>query len=257
MPYIKKIYNAGGIIEVKKTYSARFGLKGIARSENCNPTPLDVEKVNDANAEQKLRLLLFTNFKANDWHLVFTYRPLRRPSPDQAKAVFKKQVQQMRKHFKKELGIELKYIYVTEYESTAIHHHMIIPDADIRPLQKMWREYGTLRGTPIRDTQHLANLAYYFIKETKHRKDGAGRHQRRWIASTNLKKPTVKIIKVSASEWAKEPKAKKGYYIDKTVGDGSGVKNYENPLNGLPCQFYRLIPWERAAEEKFEDFPTV
>ena len=70
--YIKKTWRAGRTVEVKKTFSARFGKK-IARGENLRETPRDVEEVNRRNAVANLRRILNANFGPGDWHAIFTY----------------------------------------------------------------------------------------------------------------------------------------------------------------------------------------
>lgn len=244
MQCYKKIVRAGDVIEVTETCSARLGKKGT-KAPRQNPTPIEMERVNDEIAETTLRHLLLENFKPGDWHAVATYPSTARPNPKQARAKIKKFLELARKHFKA-IGKELKYIHVTEYDGKAIHHHVVIEGVDIRPLQKMWRDCGggTLRGTPINDIEHLINLAYYLIKETKNRYDGAGRHVRRWCASKNLKRPTP-TRKTIKKVWHREPRAYKGYYLQK-FEDGDTVKMYENPLTMAPCRFYRMLPVDRA-----------
>ena len=250
MPYIEKTFYCNGIIEKKKCYSGRQGIKGLPRDTNHTHTPEDVQKVNNNRAEMKLRHLLFCNFRPGDWHAVLTYRKkskpgsdeVKRPTPDEAKQRLRAFIAELRVYFREVLHQELVYIHATEYEATAIHHHIVLPGVDIRPLCKMWKKNGTLRPTAIRNVQHLANLAHYLVKETKGRLDKNGRHVRRWIGSTNLKKPRVSWRKVKANSWQKLPRPGKGYHLDKTVGAGAGVEVYANDKTGTPVQFFRLVP---------------
>lgn len=242
MAYIEKTYRCNGIIEKRKCYSGRQGIKGLPRDTNHARTPEEMQKVNDAKAEMKLRHLLFCNFRPGDWHAVLTYKRTARPDPDEAKQLLKDFIAELRVYFREVLHQELVYIHSTEYEGKAIHHHLVLPGVDIRPLCKMWKANGTLRPTPIRNVQHIANLAHYLIKETKGRLDKNGRHVRRWIGSKNLKKPRVTWRKVKANSWQRQPRPGKGYHLDKAVGAGEGVEVYTNSKTGTPVQFFRLLP---------------
>ena len=240
MPYIKKTVRAGPVIEVRKTFSTRFGSKGGRRSSPKNATPEKVKRMNDRYAEDKLRWLLLANFKKGDWHLVATYRRDARPTPEDSKALLSKFFRDLRKHFKR-IGQELKYIEATEYKNRAIHHHIIIPSCDIRPIQQFW-PYGKIRPTDITDTQHLISLASYLVKETSETFREKGGYKKRWNQSRNLVIPEPKTEIIRVGRWSDHPKPKKGYYIDKTVGEsGDGVELYENPITGNLCQFYRMI----------------
>ncbi|MFV0413328.1 MAG: hypothetical protein ACK5L3_08670 [Oscillospiraceae bacterium] len=253
MKCYRKIVRAGDVIEVTETCSSRLG-KHDKKAPRQNPTPLEMQKVNDEIAEATLRHLMFCNFKPGDWHCVLTYRREDRPTPQQSKANLQKFIEETRKYFRKSLGKEFKYIHTTEYEASAIHHHIVIEGVDIRPLQKIWRAAGggMLRGTPINDLNHITNLAYYLIKETKNRYDGAGRHVRRWAASKNLKRPTVKRTPIK-KVWNRTPQPYKGYYLQK-FEDGDVVKTYENPLTMAPCRFYRMLPNAKPEPKKKKMF---
>ena len=252
MPYIEIEYNAGGVIEKKRTFSARHNQKGIKRSQNISPTTEAVQIVNDNNAEMNLRHKLYCNFQ-DGYHLTGTFFKDSRPTPEEAKKIVKKFLAYCRKHFRTVLNKEFKYIYVIEYQQTAIHAHIVIEGVDVRPLQKFWKKNGALRATLINDIDHLTKLAHYLIKETKNKYDKNGRHVRRYFASKNLIQPTIKKHIVAAHTW-KEPKAPQGYYLDKQVGDGKGFYDYENLLNGMPCQFVRLISYETQEVQRWREY---
>lgn len=80
MPYFKTIWVCGRTIEVHKGYSKR-----VQKHESRNPreqlTPEEVEKINEKNAENRLRRLLNANFKGNDYHLQMTYKKENRVPP--------------------------------------------------------------------------------------------------------------------------------------------------------------------------------
>lgn len=239
MAYIKTTITAGKTIEVSKTYSARYGVKGIKRSENINPTPEKVKKINQRNAEKRLRRLINTNFGEGDIHLVLTYKKEERPDVEGAHKELKNFIKRIKRVYEKE-GLELKYIAVTEYEGKAIHHHMIIPGIDMRLIQKKW-PHGKTRPTFMDDTGEYSLLAEYLIKETSKTflEDGAAM-KRRYIGSRNLVEPTVKKEIIKAQKFNNDPKPVKGYYVDK-----NSIVNGIHEITGWPYQFYRMIKIER------------
>ncbi len=234
MPYIQQTVKAGKTIEVFKYFSTRYGNSGARRGIRDKPTPEQQMKVNRDHAERKLRWLINENFKANDIHLVVTYKRENRPDIETAL----KQRRNMLRRFERvyeNAGIEFKYIAVTEYKNTAIHHHLIINRIDVSLLQDKWT-FGKLRPTYLDDTGDYSELAAYLIKET----DKTFRNEevpisKRWSCSKNLKKPkiTKKIIK--ANTWNKIPKAIKGYYIDT-----DSIYNGTHKFTGHPYQSYTM-----------------
>lgn len=246
MPYIKEIAITGKVKEVCKKYSARYGRKDIARSQNVNITPEDVKKVNQRNAETKLRRLINTNFGYNDIHLVLTYRKGERPTPQESKKYLEKFLRDLRKLYR-QYGIELKYISVTEYKNKAIHHHLVINSFDMREITPLW-PYGRARPTFLDDTGQYGQLASYLIKETSKTFElEDAPYGKRWNQSRNLKKPDIKTTVINRNSWRKEPKPDKGYYLekDKTF---SGVSE----ITGYKYQFYSMVLLATRAARKRE-----
>lgn len=239
MPYFKTVIVAGKTIEVYKGYTRKLG-DHRPRSGRKKPTAEEMEKVNQKNAEARLRRLINANFGYGDFHLVLTYRPELRPEPASAKNNIIKFIRKLRAEYKK-LGEDLKYIHVTEYKTTAIHHHLIINDVDNKNISKLVRklwEYGNPKFTSLDGTGQYKRLAEYLIKETsKTFKSHEGGHMQRYSCSRNLKKPVSKttVIK-NAKRWSQTPKAKKGYYIDKET-----VENGISLWTGRPFQRYTMI----------------
>lgn len=236
MPYIEKVVKAGKTIEVTKTHSIRYPGKKIPRSPNKSQTPEDVKKINERNAETNLRHLINTNFGYQDIHLVLTYRREKRPAtPEAAKADLEKFLRKLRNHFKKR-NQELKYIAVTEYKNKAVHHHLIISSMDTRALTDLW-PHGQPRPTYLDSSGQYGQLASYLIKETsKTFNSDDSVHGKRWCASKNLEKPKITTRIIAANTWQKDPKPRKGYFIEK----GSEKSGYSE-ISGYPYQFYRLI----------------
>ena len=242
MPYIKRITIAGKTKEIEKSYSSRYGKRGIGRSKNMNPTPLDVKRVNQRNAETRLRRLINCNFEKNDIHLVLTYKKEDRPNPEAAKKILANFIRRIKRRYEKE-GIEFKYIHVTEYgkKSGAIHHHILLPGIDMRIIQDTW-EYGKARPTYLDDKGDYGQLANYLIKQTSKafmQDDAKGR---RYHPSRGLKKPRTFVKIVHSNTYREDPKPEKGYYIEL-----DSIKNGVHEVTGSPYQFYRMIKIERGS----------
>lgn len=235
MPYIKSIWVSGFVTEVRKTYSSRYGRKNIARSKNCNPTPQAVKVLNEKYSLDRLRRLINENFKYKDIHLVLTYRREERPTPEEAKKNLKDFIRKLRAEYRKR-GIELKYIHTTEYERSAIHHHLIVNRIDVGVFSDLWK-FGRPHTTLLDPSGDYKKLASYFVKETnKSFSQSTSPNKKRWTPSKNLKqvKPSVEIIK--ADEWRKTPVVPKGYMLEK-----DSLVNAVSEVTGFPYQFYRLI----------------
>lgn len=248
--YIKKTWTAGRTVEVKKTYSARFGKK-LPRAGNILETSKAQERVNRQNAIDELRRILNENFKPGDWHAVFTYPQEVPPTKLQAKDALQLFLRRLRRVYRERLS-ELKYVHVTEYENKRIHHHFILPNlpCGMRPVKRLWkavvaelfytvteRERGEplhLRfpWSPLDDSGQYGALAEYLIKETdKTRKTSDAFSKRRYCCSKNIVHPKPKIELISAKEWRKDPPERKGHYIDKRESF-----NATSEENGLPMQ---------------------
>ena len=236
MPYYKETVLAGRVMEVRKKYSARLGVKGIPRSDNSNPTPEDAEKVNQANAERNLRIQTNENFEPGDFHAVLGFNGDWNPTPEEAKKAYEKFMRDLRSLYKKE-GTELKYISAMERGQRGqrkIHFHLIINYMETKKITPLW-PWGRIKFFPLDDTGQYAKLAAYIIKRTsKTFRVGEG-FKKRFNSSRNLRKPKPHNEKMPYSRWLKEPKAIWGYYIEKEkTFNGFGK-------NGYPMQFYSMV----------------
>lgn len=238
MAYFKTTIEAGATIEVTKSFTKRVGVK--AKGDREKPTPEEMEKINQMNAERTLRLKINANFGVDDPFITLTYRKDERPTPEQAKKNIKKVIDSLRKEFKK-LGVDLKYINVTEYQNKAIHHHLLINHIEGQDVSKMVRrlwKFGRPDFKYLDDTGQYKDLAAYLIKETsKTFKENDGGHKQRYSCSRNLIMPTPKteIIK-KAQRWLADPKPIKGYYIDKDT-----IYNGIDPFTGREYQKYTMV----------------
>lgn len=255
--YIRKTWKAGSTVEVKKTYSARYGKK-IPRGNNIGTTGKAQEEVNRRNAVAELRRTINANFKPGDWHAIFTYPNAKPPTSTQAYRDMDRFLRKLRVLYK-EKGMELKYVQPTEYKHKRIHHHMVMPNlvGGMEPVKRLWKQilaetYYTEKEremgeplhlrfpwSPLDDSGQYGELAEYLIKETdKSRNDPDAICKRRYRQSRNLihPKPVVEII--DAKRWKQEAAQRKGYYIDKNASF-----NAISEENGLPVQetIYVLI----------------
>nr|DAU88525.1 MAG TPA: protein of unknown function DUF1424 [Caudoviricetes sp.] len=233
MPYIETTVQAGSYLEVYKCHSYRYQCpeKGN-RKQKLERTTEQAAAVNERNAERKLRWLIQTNFSLGDIHLVVTYQKDKRPDPDGAKKEIRNALRRFQRVYEKE-GLEFKYIHVTEYKSTAVHHHLIIPSIDIRLLTDKWK-FGQLRPTFLYESGGYSELARYLIKETsKTFREDKNPNKKRWYGSRNLKKPKITKKIVKANTFATAPKERKGYILE----TDSYFSDYNS--DGYPYVFYR------------------
>lgn len=237
MPYIQEIITAGLVKEVRKYHSYKYQAKREQRGEKQQITPEEMIKINECNAERKLRILLNANFREDDFYLTLTYQG-ELPDAKQARKNFSKFTRRVRDFYKKK-GIALKYVGVTEYEGKRIHHHVLINAIDgvkKSDLKKFW-EHGFIKkedfgGQP----DDCRRLARYFVKESNNTFKAEERvHGLRWISSKNLIHPQPEKKVVRADSWKEEPQPVKGYYLDK-----DSVKEWITK-DGYHCQFYCLI----------------
>lgn len=248
--YIRKTWKAGKTVEVKKTFSARYGKPG-SRGAVIRPTSEAQETVNRRNAIGELRRTLNANFSPGDWHAMLTYPQKVPPTPEQAKRDINLFLRKLRAHYRGQ-GQELKYVQATEYKRKRIHHHIVLPklSSGLKPIKEIWKNllaetyytpeereigeplYMRFRVSILDDSGQYGKLAEYFIKETdKSRNDPDAICKRRYRQSRNLihPKPVVEII--DAKRWREEAAQQKGYYIDKKAS-----VNFVSEDTGLPVQ---------------------
>lgn len=237
MPYYQTTTVEGNVIQITKHYGKREGPPG-KRGNKEKPTPEEMAEINKRNAERKLTGLMNANFSEGDSHVVLTYRKDQRCPPALAKVYIKKLLADLRTLYRQN-GTVLKYIHVTEYKKTAIHHHLVINDLKgvnlLKAVQKIW-PYGSTKFTTLYSMEY-SKLAEYFIKETNETyKEKDGGHMQRYSCSRNLIRPvpTTEIISKAAA-WLKEPRAPKGYFIPKDL-----VYNGTD-WQGRPYQRYTLL----------------
>lgn len=247
MPYIERTVIAGDTIEKKKYFTAQYGGKRCKRAKREEETSEKQRRENEKNALDRLRWLINTNFVAGDFHIVLTYKGAA-PIPEEAAKLLSAYLRKLRNEYRK-IGIELKYIAVTEYEANRIHHHVIINKADTELISSLWK-HGRVRFTPLDNMGDYSALASYLIKETKRTyKDGKA-SGKRWNASRNLKQPEIIKRVINADGWRKVPKPIKGYYIisDSIISDID--------VFGYPYQKYTMIKIQQSRKSRTQAKPN-
>ena len=225
MPYVERVTKAGNTIEIERYFTSRYKKKGISRGDKVKPTKEEQEKVNTRQAERKLRILINANYGYGDYHLVLDYIR-RKGEPDRTPEQMRQDIdvflRECRKEYRK-AGLEFKYIHVMEIgKKGARHHHIVVNKIDTEILQRCWYKayegHNRVKVFPLDDSGNYAELASYLIKYTgTHKKGTDGALQgKRWNCSKNLVRPEPEYHIISDREYfKKEPKAIKGYYVDK------------------------------------------
>lgn len=226
MPYVKRTTKAGKTIEVEYYYTSMYNRKGQSRADKVKPTKEVQKKINNKQAERKLRLLLNANFGYGDYHVILDYIRVK-GKPDRTKEEMQtdiaKFLRELRKLYKK-AGKELKYVHVMEIGSKgARHHHLVINKLDTELLQQAWYKayegHNRVKVFPLDDTGNYADLASYLLKYTsEHRaKDDEGALMgKRYNCSRNLVRPEPQYEICTTRAYFRvrdNIKAPKGYYI--------------------------------------------
>lgn len=244
MSYMMETCEAGRTIEIYKYYTAGHPPKGKKRAPKLTPTPEDVKRVNERNAAKKLRLTIAENFGPGDVHVVLGYGRGKAPSPKEARKHLEQFMRKLRQYCKRH-GIVLRYITVTEYKRKRIHHHVIIPGIPAADLAELWG-HGRPHITPLDSSGQYSQLADYLIKETsKTFSEPNAPYGKRWCQSKNLRKPKITKTVVQANAWRKEPKSRKGYYVEK-----DSIREGTHEVTGYDFQFYRLVMLDQPQKRR-------
>lgn len=206
------------------------------RKPKTNATPAAVQQNNDRIAIKRLAAMMNNNFVPGDYHITLTYAEL--ISREDAEKELKNFLRRMRREFEKQ-GKECKYIAVTEYENTRIHHHIVMSYIDTSIISKQWKHGKTWQSSLDR-TRNYRKLAEYLVKETRKTfRDPDNATKRRFSSSKNLIKPITVRQRISISKLFADPKAIKGYEIDET-----SIRRYESPITGLTHLEYTMVSTE-------------
>lgn len=203
------------------------------RKPKANPTSEAVRKINFRNAVKILTAKLNHNFKHGDYHLVLTYADI--VTMQEAKHSLEKFLRNLHDYCKRN-NIEFKWVAVTEYKHTRIHHHVIMTGIDLDQISKRWK-YGYIKPVLLDESGNYYRLAEYLLKETeKTFRAEESPQKRRYSSSRNVVMPEVKREKIAGREVYQDIKAPKGYDVDRDT-----VRRYEHAILRVECMEYIMI----------------
>lgn len=224
MPYIESVTNAGRTIEIQRYYTQRIHPKGCRRKKKKEKTKESQKRINIRKATDKLRWTLNANFQGGDMHIRLSYAGIK-PEYEEMKEHKARFLRKLRKAFKSQ-GRELKFVHVFEIgKRGARHHHLVVNSIDSKILRECW-PYGSVYTSLLDDSGQYGKLASYLIKEITEKGE---KLPRRYSPSRNLviPEPKKRII-LERKFFQKDPKPKKGYYIDKeSVFSGFNDAGYQ------------------------------
>lgn len=153
------------------------------RKSKCRPTSDVQKRLNQKNAENKLRRIVQLNFTGKDVFRTFTYRQDSVPhNKEEAKKEVDNFIRRLRRLYKKR-GLELKYIYVTELGENGRWHHHFIMSGGVRwsDIDAVWGKGTVCSKRFSKKPGEQATLVNYMLKEWN--------YYRRWNSSRNIEQP--------------------------------------------------------------------
>ena len=249
-------YEFDNVIEREEYLDGRYGAPGEKRAEKKKPTPEQVAQVNQWNKERKARHRLLKYFKKNDYFITLTYpKEARPPNMEEAKKDFRRFYQYVKKEYTKR-NEELRWIRNIECTPTGNWHiHVVlnrIMDTDIIT-SKAWKPGKVKNVQLLYEKGEFKKLAQYVTKDektqAKYVEEGVLDHkisEADYSTSRNMPLPEPKVDHLE--RWPKEPKAKKGWYIEK----GSCYEG-TNKATGFPYRRYTMIRLERRESHESRD----
>lgn len=238
-------YEFENVIEREEYHDGRYGAPGKKREEKKKATPEQVAKINQYNREKKARHRLRMYFHEGDWFVTLTYMKDERP-PDMktAKKHFSEFMRKVRLWYRKQ-GYEVFWIRNIENTKTNNWHiHLVINDIPvgnlIAMLNAMWPHGRIHDPKPLYKRGEFKDLATYITKNEKSTRETIGANldhkvtEANYSHSRNMPLPPPEVEKLK--RWEKQPRVKKGWYIDKE-SYFEGI----NPVTGYKYRHYTLI----------------
>lgn len=190
--YREQIYECGDYLEVNIFPAFR---KAQSRGKRAKVTSEVQARLNEHNAEQKLIRLLNANFTGVDYEIHLTYAVENLPCTDEEAARDVQNFLRRAKRRYQKLGVEFKYLYVTEggVGGTRYHHHVTLSGGmDRTELERLWG-YGYANSRQLQfDENGVEGLAKYVTKQFRAHKDELV-FRKRWCGSKNLIKPEPRV----------------------------------------------------------------
>lgn len=243
MAYILEVCDAGLTKEVRKYYSSRYH-SHEARNEHTRPTSEAMKRVNQRQAEIKLRRLMNTNFKDGDFLIRLDFSKWLPIDSIEMQNMMSGAMRKLKRMYQKEQKV-LKYIYVKEIGPRGSRHvHLMINKIDTDILLKWWK-YGGLHIDPLHSGGQYSKIAAYFIKYAAKTEETEGKLiGKRWYASQSLQKPKIKKKIIKFNRFKNEPRVPKGWFLEKgSVYEGA------SELTGYEYFGYTLIKQKGADDD--------
>lgn len=245
MPWIKKEYDCGNSIIVKKCFASRLGAKRQVLNIT-NKTTLQQQTVNDRNAMFRYSILANANFKEGDYFITYTFGRGKLPdSIDECKEIWKKYRRKLRRIYKKK-GLDCKYIYAFEYKECRPHFHFLVNNDGVNINEFPKWEYGTPHIETLDDREYHT-IGEYFCKIAYEDTKLHGKIKFKGDLSCSrgnlyMPEPDIEILK--SDNWDEQPQAKEGCEIDYDSLDNGYVEVIESRLR-FRYQSYRMIKTEK------------
>lgn len=205
---------------------------------------------NMRRAVLQLTWLMNTNFQDGDYLVTLDYKKEARP----------RDRERMNKDFtnfwdrlnrrRKKLGLPPAiYIRVMEIgKKGARHHHMMLPQMDVRLIQECWTA-GGINIKPLYTDGNYRGVAEYFVKYAKKTMETEGREMKKlWYPSKGLKRAKEGEPKDIKSRELGQIKIPKGFYLDQ-----ESVKQGISEFDGYGTCSYILVKipgWNRGKKKR-------
>lgn len=221
MSYQIKTVKAGKITVVKKYHCYRQREPKAVRRKRENITPEAKQKLNRADAVDRLYYRLCANFTSDDLYITLKYdgEVNRSIACEQMREDVQKFIRLMRAAYKKQ-GKELVYALSYGISANKVRHaHMVVPGVSQKIIQDCWKKASSHAGRItfeyLWSNYDYRGLAEYFVK------NGVEAHEYApdvfkhfFICSRNMQKPVITIKTIEKSGTFKEGvKAPDGYEI--------------------------------------------
>lgn len=236
MPYIREVCVAGRTIEISKYFTYRFHRSETERRPKEEPTSEAVQRINNRNAIKRLRRILNTNFEDGDYLIRLDFQKVTVKGSEEMQTLTAKALRKIKTAYKR-AGLPIKYVYVKEIGKRGSRHlHMVLSKGPIDLIQKNW-PYGYIHVDPLSSEGQYSKIAEYFVKYALKTEETEGKLiGKRWYGSRNLKKPRITKKIISAKDFLREARPRKGYYLDK-----NSIQSGISELTGYEFYSYTLI----------------
>lgn len=202
----KKVITAGSLVKTIVYTAPQPRDSEHVRAAKSKITTDAQRALNYRTAQGKLEMILAANFGPDDLFCTLTYRddclPTNHAGAKKCVRAFLKLLRQQRRR----LGLELKYVYVTEgkHGGKRYHHHLVINatgPADLEMICSLW-QYGDMVDVERIEGRQYIDVARYITKENAEDKPNGAQM---WTRSRNLAPPTVESYFVPDDETIQPP----------------------------------------------------